>query len=55
MAFSELELKRIEKLVGGLCWRRTHPELADQLRFDYAIKGHGPHPLRGAPRLAGSR
>lgn len=39
MAFSELELKRIEKLVGGLCRRRTRPELADQLRLDYEIDG----------------
>ena len=40
MAFNELELKRIEKLGGGFCRRRTSPELADQLRIDYAIKGH---------------
>ena len=39
MAFSEFEVKRIDKLVGGFCRRRTRPELADQLRIDYAVEG----------------
>jgi hypothetical protein len=39
VAFSELELRRIDKLVGGFCRRRTRPELADQLRIDYAVEG----------------
>jgi hypothetical protein len=37
VAFSELELKRIDNLVGAFCRRRTRPELADQLRFVYEI------------------
>lgn len=40
MAFSELELKRIDKLVGGFCRSRTRPEIADELRLGYAIEGH---------------
>jgi hypothetical protein len=40
MAFSELDLKRIDKLVGGLCRRRTHPQRADELRFIYEVAGH---------------
>jgi len=40
VAFGELERKRIDKVVGGLCRRRTRPELAHELRFDYLIEGH---------------
>ena len=39
MAFGELDLKRIDKLVGGFCRRRTRPHLADQLRLAYEIDG----------------
>jgi hypothetical protein len=37
VAFSELDLKRIERLVGGLCRRRTRSGLAGQLRLDFEI------------------
>ena len=40
MAFSEIELKRVEKLVGDLCRRRTPEHLRDELRFEYEIDGH---------------
>ncbi len=40
MAFSELELRRIDKTVGALCRRVTRPEHADQLRFVYEVDGH---------------
>jgi hypothetical protein len=40
VAFSELELKRIDDLVGGFCRRRTPPEHADQLRLVYEIERH---------------
>jgi hypothetical protein len=40
MAFTELELKRIDKTVGGLCRRSSPAEHADQLRVVYAIDGH---------------
>jgi len=40
MSFSELELKRIDRTVGELCRRISPPEHADQLRFEYEIKGH---------------
>jgi len=39
MAFAELELKRIEKIVGGFCRRRTLPQFAHELRIDYRIEG----------------
>lgn len=39
MAFTELELRRIEKIVGGFCRRRTLPEFADELRMDYRDEG----------------
>jgi hypothetical protein len=40
MAFSEIELARVEKAVGGLCQRRTRPEIRDKLRFEYAVQRH---------------
>jgi hypothetical protein len=40
VAFSELELRRIDKTVGELCRRLTKPEYADSLRFVHEIEGH---------------
>jgi hypothetical protein len=40
MAFSELELKRIEKTVGQLCLKRSPAPLKQQLRLEYVVNGH---------------
>ncbi len=40
MAFSELELKRIDRAVGGLCRRSTPAAHSDELRFVYETDGH---------------
>ena len=40
MAFSDLELKRIEQAVGELCRRRSPAHLKDKVRLEYAVKGH---------------
>ena len=40
MAFSELELKRIERTVGSFCRKRSPPHLKDKLRLEYSFKGH---------------
>ena len=40
MAFSEKELARIEKVVGGLCSRRVPDHAKDKIRLDYSIEGH---------------
>jgi hypothetical protein len=40
MAFSDIEIKRIDNEVGGLCRRRNRPELHDQLRLEYKVKVH---------------
>jgi hypothetical protein len=37
MAFSELELKRIDRLVGGFCRRRTANWRAEQLELLYEV------------------
>jgi hypothetical protein len=37
MAFNELDLRRIERIVGGFCRRRTRPEVADELRLVYEV------------------
>jgi len=40
MAFSELELSRIDATVGALCREASPAEYADQLRFVCEIDGH---------------
>jgi hypothetical protein len=40
MAFDELELKRIDNSVGGLCRKRSPPEYRAELEFVYEIEGH---------------
>ena len=37
MAFSEMELKQIEREVGGLCKRRAPAHLQDKIRLRYAV------------------
>ena len=39
MAFSEVELKRIEQTVGGFCGKRSPVQLKDKFRLTYAVKG----------------
>ena len=38
MAFSEFELKRIDKVVGGLCRSKSPEALQDRLRYEYLIQ-----------------
>jgi hypothetical protein len=40
LAFSELELKRIDRTVGDLCRRCSPPDHADELRTVYEVEGH---------------
>ena len=40
MVFAEIELARVDKAVGGMCRRRTKPEIRDQLRLEYSVKRH---------------
>ena len=40
MAFSELELKRIEQTVGEFCQKRSPAHLKDKVRLEYSVKGH---------------
>jgi hypothetical protein len=40
MAFSDLELHRIKKIMGELCTKRTPEHLKDQLRYEYEIQKH---------------
>jgi hypothetical protein len=39
MAFNELDLRRIERVVGDFCRRRTQPEVAGELRLIYEVDG----------------
>jgi len=38
MAFSEIEIQRIKKIVGGFCTQKTRPDLKDKLRYDYILE-----------------
>jgi hypothetical protein len=40
LAFSELELKRIEGAVGPFCRRRSPAHARHQVRTEYRVKGH---------------
>jgi hypothetical protein len=40
MGFSEFELKRIDKVVGGLCRQKSPQALHDKLRYDYQVTGN---------------
>ncbi len=39
MAFSEIEMKRIDSLVGETCRSKVPAHLRDQLRFEYKLEG----------------
>ena len=54
MAFSELELKRIDRSVGDLCRRNSLPQHADQLRFACEIDGHAVSIYEQRPPWCGS-
>lgn len=49
MAFSELELAQIEKLIGPLC-RKIPKHLQDQLRHTYTVDGHSVMMFEERPR-----
>ncbi len=50
MAFSEIELKRIERAVGGLCKRRNRPEFKHQLSLEYRVERHNVVVFERRPR-----
>ncbi len=40
MAFTDIELHKIKKVVGGLCQKRSPEHLRDRVRVEYKIHGH---------------
>lgn len=50
MAFSQIELKRIEETVGELCRKRSPMHLKDQVRLEYSVKGHNVVIVERRPR-----
>ena len=40
MAFTEIELARVKKIVGGFCEKRVPVEIRDELRLEYSIDRH---------------
>jgi hypothetical protein len=49
MAFSSEESKQIEKVVGGMCERRSPAAFHQELRLSYSVKGHEVLILEGRP------
>ncbi len=54
MAFTEIELARIKKAVGGLCDRRNRPDLKSELSLEYRVKGHDVIVFERRPKWDGS-
>jgi len=50
MAFNEIELKRIDKLIGEYFRNRVPPEHRNKLRYDIRIKGHSVFLFEYRPR-----
>ena len=40
MAFSDIELERIDSVVGDLCRKRNRSEVSDQLNLEYYVDHH---------------
>jgi hypothetical protein len=40
MAFAEIELARVKKIVGGFCEKRVPVEIRDELRMEYSVDRH---------------
>lgn len=43
MAFSEIELAQVKKIVGGFCEARVPAEIRSKLRLEYAVDRHDVH------------
>jgi Protein of unknown function (DUF3024) len=54
MAFSEFELKMIDRTVGGLCRRHSPAQFADELRTVYEVDGHSVSVFEERPPFRGS-
>jgi hypothetical protein len=55
MSFSEIELARVDKVVGGLCRKRNRPELRDQLSLEYRVSRQDVVVFERRPRWDGRR
>ena len=51
MAFTEIEIARIKRLVGGLCERRVPPAIRREVRLEYSVQRHDVD----VPRVAGEK
>ena len=50
MAFSEIELKKIEKLVGEFCQNRVPKKIQNELRYGYRVEGQSIFVYEDRPR-----
>ena len=51
MAFSDIELDYIDKIVGRLCRRRSPAHLSHKIRVEYEIKNHDVIVFEERPRF----
>jgi hypothetical protein len=51
MAFSEMEIKFIESVVGKMCKRRSPPHLKEKIRIYYEIANHDVTIFEERPRF----
>ena len=38
MAWNEIEICKIEKMMGVFCSEKNHPAVTDKLRYDYIVE-----------------
>lgn len=50
MAFSEFELVKIDKIVGGFCRQKIPLEIRNQVRMEYSINSHDVEIFEVRPR-----
>jgi hypothetical protein len=54
MAFTEIEVARIDKVVGGLCRRRTRHLSESKVSLEYRVQGHDVTILERRPHWDGT-
>ena len=53
MGFNEIDLRRIEKVVGGFCTERIPDHLRTQVKVFYEVRGHEVKIIESRPTLTG--
>ena len=54
MTFNEIDLRRIEKVVGGFCQQRVPDHVRNQVKVFYEIHGNEVKIIESRPTMMGS-